>query len=83
MTTAPKRIGSLGKTAGVKTSVSVPKNNSTTPRKKNDKPTVTMITVSVGSPMSGCRNSRSVSSPRIAPMTSVSSTDNKNGIPHW
>ncbi len=83
MTIFPNFIGSIEKTAGVKTTVSVPQMSSTTPLKKKERPTVTMITLRTGSPTIGLRKRISVKIPRANPTTRVRINARMKGNPHW
>jgi hypothetical protein len=73
----------MGKTVGVKTTVSVPQTNSTRPLKKKERPTVTMITLNTGSPTIGLKKRISVRIPKINPITRVMRRANMNGICQW
>ena len=77
----PNSMGFIGKTGGSKITVSVPKMKLMMPRKKKDRPTVTMMTVSTGSPISFSRKSRSVIRPRMKPMMIVKSKASRKGTP--
>jgi hypothetical protein len=81
MISGPSRIGSMENTGGAKTRVSVLQMNSTVPLKKKDNPTVTMMTVRTGSPISRSRKIRSVRTPRMNPMMSENRSDSRNGTP--
>jgi len=64
-------IGVCGSTSG-KTSICVPQNSCTTERSTVDRPMVTMITLMIGSPMSGRRTTRSMARPSSTEKPSVS-----------
>jgi len=81
MASGPSRIGSMEKTAGVKTRVSVPQMNSTVPLKKKESPTVTMMTVRTGSPISLSRKILSVRIPNIKPIISENKRARRKGTP--
>ncbi len=80
-TIGPKRTGSMENTGGLNTRVSVPQINPTVPLKKKLSPTVTMITVNTGSPISLSRNIRSVRMPRINPIAREMARDSRKGTP--
>ncbi len=61
--------------------VSVPHMNSKVPLKKKESPTVTMITVKTGSPISLSKNILSVRIPKTRPMIREKSSERRNGTP--
>ncbi len=79
----PTSRGLMEKTGGVNTLVSAPQINCAAPLKKKESPTVTIITVNIGSPMSLSKKIRSVRIPRTIPTSRVRSTAKKKGTPIW
>ncbi len=71
MAILPNMMGFKGKTGGSKTLVSAPKKVKIIPLKKNESPTVIMITLSTGSPIIGRSTRCSVNRPRMTPVTRV------------